>query len=500
MEKVKEIEIPRYTVPGYLEKLLSTDFYEATPGHRFLLYFHGASYKARLKGERKEVKDKGKDLERRLDHGEWKNLYKQYRPSDWNPLKDSKIYALKSVRGKSEIAKVLTEALQSRQAFLAEKLVNQVEPIKVKLTAPLATGLGNPHPVENGFSFLSPYGIPYLPGSGIKGAVRRAAEELALFDESSDWSIPLVWLLFGFETSSAYLAPLSKLEAVDVVQKEAEHWRGAFGEYAEKQAEADKVLRYWLSLEAVKSSIPEELQHLTERPFEFCKTLQGSDKLRKAISWQGLVRFWDVFFDTDFLDVDILNPHHKDYYEGKGPPHDAESPKPVFFLTVPAGTEFTVYCQLSRKIENFPIDDCRELIHVAVKYACEWIGFGAKTAVGYGVSLVGQEVEDDKEQGVEGSKEKREEIQKEDHKTILEEFEIQVSQSKNLPGEINTFLQKVRFQGDIDLRKKMCLILLKKANSLKKDKKFSKALKNSKSWAVRLKELLEENGIDFQNG
>ena len=50
-------------------------------------------------------------------------------------------------------------------------------------TASFTTGLGNEHPLENGFVFLNPYGLPYLPGSGVKGVLRQAARELA----GGDW-------------------------------------------------------------------------------------------------------------------------------------------------------------------------------------------------------------------------------------------------------------------------------------------------------------------------
>ena len=35
------------------------------------------------------------------------------------------------------------------------------------------------HPLENGFAFLQPYGLPYLAGSGVKGVLRQTARLLA---------------------------------------------------------------------------------------------------------------------------------------------------------------------------------------------------------------------------------------------------------------------------------------------------------------------------------
>jgi CRISPR-associated protein Cmr6 len=46
-----------------------------------------------------------------------------------------------------------------------------------------ATGLGNPHPVENGFLWHPTLGVPYLPGAAVKGLVRAWVEQ---WDESLD--------------------------------------------------------------------------------------------------------------------------------------------------------------------------------------------------------------------------------------------------------------------------------------------------------------------------
>lgn len=43
-------------------------------------------------------------------------------------------------------------------------------------TAPFVTGMGNPHPLENGFTWHPTLGVPYLPGSAVKGLVRAALE------------------------------------------------------------------------------------------------------------------------------------------------------------------------------------------------------------------------------------------------------------------------------------------------------------------------------------
>ncbi|MEM2096862.1 MAG: type III-B CRISPR module RAMP protein Cmr6 [Methanothrix sp.] len=44
-----------------------------------------------------------------------------------------------------------------------------------RTSAPFVTGLGRSHPVENGFAWHHTLGVPYLPGSSVKGLVRSWA-------------------------------------------------------------------------------------------------------------------------------------------------------------------------------------------------------------------------------------------------------------------------------------------------------------------------------------
>ena len=59
------------------------------------------------------------------------------------------------------------------------------------------TGTGNAHPLENGFTWHPTLGMPYLPGSSVKGLV-RAVIETAL-DDSDDERKRLLKLWFGTE-------------------------------------------------------------------------------------------------------------------------------------------------------------------------------------------------------------------------------------------------------------------------------------------------------------
>lgn len=93
--------------------------------------------------------------------------------------------------------------------------------------------------------------------------------------------------------------------------------------------------------------------------------------------------------------VEIMTPHQSHYYQqkpdaGSITPHDSGQPNPICFLTVPPGSKFVFYVdchwmQLGRiapdLLEN---ERSRGLVRASFEHAFRWLGFGAKTAVGYG--------------------------------------------------------------------------------------------------------------------
>ena len=80
---------------------------------------------------------------------------------DVNKLKDSLFYS-----------KILEE-IHHRQEKICQKKAGIT--LNFTTTGPLALGLGNSHPIENGFIFDRACGTPYLPGAAIKGICRAWA-------------------------------------------------------------------------------------------------------------------------------------------------------------------------------------------------------------------------------------------------------------------------------------------------------------------------------------
>ena len=238
-------------------------------------------------------------------------------------------------------------ALVSRQQAMADFIPERRRTtFFADAVAPFTTGLGNEHPLENGFAFLNPYGLPYLPGSGVKGVVRRAARELA----SGAWGNTGGWddeNVFPIEVSGKSL-PLSMIDVL-------------FGREP-----------------------PSGDQH----------------HIRGALS------FWDVMpqIKGRRLSVEIMTPHQGHYYQKGESPHDSGQPNPISFLTVPPGSGFTFHvtcgrAHLQRHAPELLRDErWRALVEAAFAHAFEWLGFGAKTAVGYGAMEVDPRVEEAKRQ------------------------------------------------------------------------------------------------------
>lgn len=298
-----------YALPDYLTR--NARFDDCPPGHRFGLYFDG-----------------------------W--------TQDFSIPRDGKTGLFRTVAGAlPEHSRQALRALCARQQMLAGSLGDSLLTHPARLTAPLATGLGNEHPLENGFAFLTPHGLPYLAGSGVKGVLRRTAEELVKgeWGDACGWDKTSIDILFG---------------------------------PGEENPERDTHAR------------------------------------------RGALSFWDLFFQppgdkAPLLAVEIMTPHHSQYLQHDGSPHANEQPTPIPFLAVAAGSHCTLYVQCNPAL--IPADHAelrdswRALIEAAIDLAGEWLGFGAKTAVGYGRLEIDPKVRAQRE--AEREKQERERQQRE---------------------------------------------------------------------------------------
>jgi CRISPR-associated protein Cmr6 len=339
-------------VPDYVAK---HGFDHAAPGHRFNLFFEA-----------------------------WRD--------DWSLDKAGKTAAIKKACPVPKPIAGLQRGVLDRQLSLAEQLPESIRYIRqAKSTAPFAIGLGLEHPVENGFSFLSPYGLPYLAGTGVKGVLRRAAEEMILYGNAPDAGLTWLdlWWLFGFEGAAGAIWPLSPKEQQGLSGLERETrdaWRQAY--------------RDQFAVMAARPDLPEFIRrilgekpaaHYLDNPRLF---LEDLDDKRRDLQLRGALSFWDVFPACEKLTVEIMTPHYSDYYQGKSTPHDAGQPNPIPFLAVPAGAGFTFIVAYEPAFLPEQLRATwKPLLTAIFDHAFEWLGFGAKTAVGYGAMEPDREAE-----------------------------------------------------------------------------------------------------------
>lgn len=329
--------MPIAAVPNYLGQ----DFKDTSPGMRFGMYLKLWGINRRTRELLWTTADVGYEV-RGQDRREREVRY------------ENKVPALSDAKCLNGQDKKALQALVERQRHCFEASFSKEIALCLSATAiaPFTTGLGNEHPLENGFAFLWPYGLPYLPGSGVKGVLRQAARELAsgAWGDSHGWSEEKVYTLSVGKES----IPLS---VIDVL----------FGREAQEG----------------------EREHV-----------------------RGALSFWDVIPEIkgDSLMIEIMTPHQGHYYQWKKDqrgnlieiaPHDCGQPNPIYFLTVPPGSVFRFYAvcdqgHLSRLTAK-PVEGAPDLLEAvetkprwqvlvkdAFKHAFQWLGFGAKTAVGYG--------------------------------------------------------------------------------------------------------------------
>lgn len=225
------------------------------------------------------------------------------------------------------------------------EILNPKKEFKLKTGYRFAIGLGNPSFIENGFSFYPVYGIPYIPGSSIKGLTRSVFLNIISLKLKKD---------------------IDKIE--DFLENEREN---------EENKKEDKELKDILNKEIEITYFGKYLGKIN--PQETYKILFGTKNR------EGKIIYYDAFptnLKKDSIEIDVINPHYQDYYtsEGKEPPADWYNPVPIFFMVLSEGTEFTFMLDtLDPKKEDYI-----ELAEKILKIGLEKFGIGAKTRKGYG--------------------------------------------------------------------------------------------------------------------
>jgi CRISPR-associated protein Cmr6 len=149
------------------------------------------------------------------------------------------------------------------------------------------------------------------------------------------------------------------------------------------------------------------------------------------------------------MDIDILTPHHKGYFEGKNTPNDVEDPIPIKYLVVKPGTSY-VFQVVHRAVPTeyrgiFKCGkECKELVDDLFTNVISYMGFGAKTRIGYGLFEFKKGWKDEikaLEEGRGESKSRQEQLMREKEKrlkrqTFLESLPVAERRAREFVDEI----------------------------------------------------------------
>lgn len=123
-----------------------------------------------------------------------------------------------------------------------------------QLDGHFVTGMGNSHPIENGFSWHHTLGVPYLSGSQVKGLLRAIIEQFYPEDETKE-EIMLKW--FGSKSKNAQenqvgeliffdALPTKKPElSVDIMTPHMGDWYAEGGKITNIETDSDKIPADW---------------------------------------------------------------------------------------------------------------------------------------------------------------------------------------------------------------------------------------------------------------
>lgn len=217
--------------------------------------------------------------------------------------------------------------------------------------------------MENAHVRLDRFGLPIIPGSAVKGCARRMALQ-ALHDwiedgtgrpAADDACAPCCG---GFETPAAMLAAIARIFGWTPEDWKTDKKDGHYKSDVAWATKGDETL-----LQSAKAINPD---HET---------------------FAGTIAFLPASPNTDpGLELDVLTPHHTEYYKSKDPnaiATDTEDPTPIFFPAVklqPHGDYFTfplIPLRLA-KPDDLTFARCW------LAHGLELLGLGAKTHAGYG--------------------------------------------------------------------------------------------------------------------
>ncbi|MBO9309034.1 MAG: type III-B CRISPR module RAMP protein Cmr6 [Chloroflexi bacterium] len=209
----------------------------------------------------------------------------------------------------------------------------------------MVVGLGGKGAMEFGITLHRVTGLPYIPGSALKGLTRS-------------------YFLIQLAEQAGYTDTLDKLD--ELLTKSASDDENKDKSDAEKKV-IDEIAR----------ALPKVDRKLIEIYREMFG-LQGA---------AGACVFYDAVLaeppQGQLFTVDVMTPHFVEYYRQSGAqaPDEGGKLNPVNYVTVSEGVRFAFAIGKRRTTDKLHLADAEKLLREALY----WLGVGSKTASGYGV-------------------------------------------------------------------------------------------------------------------
>ncbi len=248
------------------------------------------------------------------------------------------LYAMAFKRWKSGFKTSFTTQAMPLQAMP----LSAEEPFPVTCNGRFVTGLGDASPIETGLRLHHTYGVPYLPGSALKGLAAHYCD--------------CVWGNRNPEAPFAVEHQDANGKTVKVTDEELRFRR------RRKDSEPAIVGRY----HEVLFGTTESAGMLTFHDAWIEPDSLKPEPVKSGDVPSGLVR-------------DVITPHHRVYYsDGTTPPTDFDDPTPVMFLSVTGKVWIGLSCDAAN--DNGALTLAQQLVKDALRH---W-GLGGKTNSGYG--------------------------------------------------------------------------------------------------------------------
>jgi CRISPR-associated protein Cmr6 len=220
----------------------------------------------------------------------------------------------------------------------------------------MVVGLGGKGAMEFGITLHRVTGLPYIPGSALKGLTRS-------------------YSLIQLAEQAGYADALDKLD--ELLTKSAPSGENKDKSDAEKEV-IDEIARALPKLDRKRIEVYREMFGL--------QGAAGACVFYDAVLAEPPQGYDAVLAKRpqgQLFTVDVMTPHFVEYYRESGAqaPDEGGNLNPVNYVTVSAGVRFAFAIGKRRTTDKLHLADASALL----RNALYWLGIGSKTASGYGV-------------------------------------------------------------------------------------------------------------------